>query len=54
VKDNAWCTVWTQAPAIPCSRFDKQGDVIRFLNPAGEVRGTFLKIVPGNVEKLAP
>jgi hypothetical protein len=55
IKDNTACTDWKEAPNNPCTRYDKQGDTISQINVAtGQVRGTILKIAPGNAENLAP
>lgn len=55
VKDNTACTDWKEFPNNPCSRYDKQGDVIMQINATtGQPRGKVLKTAEGNAEKLAP
>jgi hypothetical protein len=55
VKDNTACTDWKERPNNPCSKYDKLGDTITQINVAtGKPRGTVLKTVAGNADKLAP
>jgi hypothetical protein len=55
IKDNTSCTDWKESPNNPCSKWDKQGDVLTQINIAtGKSRGTLVKAVAGNSEKLAP
>ena len=55
IKDNTSCTDWKESPNNPCSKWDKQGDVLTQINVAtGKSRGKLVKVVQGNPEKLAP
>jgi hypothetical protein len=55
IKDNTNCTNWKESPNNPCSKYDKQGDVITIINSAtGQVRAKIVKTAPGNAENLAP
>jgi hypothetical protein len=55
IKDNMNCTDWKESPNNPCNKYDKQGDVVNIVNSkTGEIRARFVKIAPGNPEKLAP
>jgi hypothetical protein len=53
IKDNTVCIDWKEMPNNPCTRFEKQGDVITIINVAtGKPRGTIAKVVDGNPENL--
>jgi hypothetical protein len=55
IKDNAVCVAWKDLPPNPCSRYDKQGDVVTVINiSTGQPRGKIVKTVDGNVENLTP
>lgn len=55
IKDNTLCTNWKEIPNNPCTRYDKQGDVVSILNAAnGQTRAKITKTAAGNPEKLAP
>jgi hypothetical protein len=55
IKENTGCVDWKEQPNNPCSRYDKQGDIITIVNVAtGQPRGKVLKVVAGNAEKIAP
>ena len=55
IKENTVCINWKEVPNNPCTRYDKQGDIITVINVAtGQRRGKILKTVAGNAEKIAP
>ena len=56
IKDNTVCIEWKQGPPNnPCSRYDKQGDVITIINvKTGQPRATIKKTAAGNAENLKP
>ena len=55
IKDNTVCVAWKDLPSNPCSRYDKQGDVVSVINLAtGQPRGKITKSADGNVENLKP
>jgi hypothetical protein len=55
IKENTACVDWKEAPNNPCTKYDKTGDIITFINVAtGQPRGTVAKVADGNAEKLAP
>lgn len=55
IKDNAVCVAWKDLPPNPCSRYDRQGDVVNIINLAtGQPRGKISKTADGNVENLKP
>ena len=55
IKDNTVCVEWKDLPPNPCSRYDKQGDVVSVVNVAtGQPRGKIIRSADGNVENLKP
>jgi hypothetical protein len=55
IKDNSVCVAWKDLPPNPCSRYDRQGDVVSVINMAtGQARGKIIKTADGNPENLAP
>jgi hypothetical protein len=55
IKGDTNCSNWKEAPDAPCTKYEKQGDMISLVNAAtGQVRGKITKIAAGNAEKLAP
>lgn len=55
IKDNTVCVAWKELPPNPCSRYDKQGDVITVINiGTGQPRGRIAKSADGNSENLKP
>jgi hypothetical protein len=55
IKDNAVCLDWPEAPNNPCTKYDRQGDVLTLINVAtGQTRGKLIKSVTGDTEKLSP
>lgn len=55
IKDGTVCVMWKDLPPNPCSRYDKQGDVVTVINAQTEqARGRIIKSVDGNVEGLKP
>ncbi len=53
IKDNTSCITWDGRPPNPCTKYDKQGEVITLINTAdGKPRGKIVKMAPGNAEKL--
>jgi hypothetical protein len=55
IKDNTVCVAWKDLPPNPCSRYDKQGDVVTVINVStGQPRGKIVKTADGNVENLTP
>lgn len=55
IKENTVCVEWKDLPPNPCSRWDKQGDVVTIINlGTGQPRGTISKSADGNAENLKP
>jgi hypothetical protein len=55
IKDNTACIDWKEMPNNPCTKYDKTGDTVTFINVAnGQPRGKVTKTADGNVEKLGP
>ena len=55
IKDDTVCVAWKDLPPNPCSRYDKQGDVVTVINVStGQPRGRIVKTADGNVENLTP
>jgi hypothetical protein len=55
IKDNTVCVVWKDLPPNPCSRYDRQGDLVTVINvQTGQPRGKIIKSADGNVEGLKP
>lgn len=55
IKDDAVCVAWKDLPPNPCSKYDKQGDVVTVINLAtGQPRGKISKTADGNAENLKP
>jgi hypothetical protein len=55
IKGNTNCPEWKERPGTACVRYDKTGDVVTAVDAtSGQPRAKYLKIVPGNAEKLAP
>jgi hypothetical protein len=55
IKDNTVCIDWKELPNNPCTKYDKQGEVITIINVAtGQARGKVMKTAPGNAENLVP
>jgi hypothetical protein len=55
IKGNTNCPEWKERAGTGCVRYDKTGDVVTAIDAAsGQPRAKYLKIVPGNAEKLAP
>ena len=55
IKDNTVCVAWRDLPPNPCSRYDKQGDIVTVINvETGQPRGKISKSADGNVESLKP
>jgi subtilisin family serine protease len=54
IKDNTVCLDWKEAPNNPCTRYEKKGETITFINAlTGQVRGKVLSVSTGNTEALA-
>ena len=52
-KGNELCTAWDDQPNNPWSSYVKVGDKINVINSeTKQVRGTVVRVVPGNAEKL--
>jgi len=52
-KDNIACIDWKETPNNPCTKYDKTGDTVTFINVAnGQPRGKVTKKADRNVEKL--
>jgi hypothetical protein len=55
IKGNTNCSEWKERPGTGCTRYDKTGDVVTAIDAAsGKPRAKYIKVVPGNAEKLAP
>jgi hypothetical protein len=55
IKENASCTDWKEKPNNPCTKYDKAGDKVTFINAGnGQPRGTVAKTADGNAEKIGP
>lgn len=55
IKDNTVCVVWKDLPPNPCSRYDRQGDLVTVINAqTGQPRGKITKSADRNVEGLKP
>ena len=55
IKDNTACIDWKEKPNNPCTKYDKNGDTVTFINVAnGQPRGTVAKTAVGNAEKIGP
>ena len=55
IKENTACTDWKERPNNPCTKYEKNGDTVTFINVAnGQPRGTVAKTANGNVEKIGP
>jgi hypothetical protein len=53
IKDNTVCVAWKDLPPNPCSRYDRQGDLVTVINlSTGQPRGKIVKTADGNVENL--
>jgi hypothetical protein len=54
-KENTLCVDWKERPNNACVRYTKNGEVISIVDATtGQTRGTLVKIVDGNAEKLTP
>ena len=55
IKENTACIDWKERPNNPCTKYEKNGDTVTFINVAnGHPRGTVAKTAVGNVEKIGP
>jgi len=55
IKGKTVCVVWKDLPPNPCSRYDRQGDIVTVINVGtGQPRGRIIKSSDGNVEGLQP
>jgi hypothetical protein len=55
IKGNTNCPEWKERPGSACVRYDKAGDVVTAIDAtSGQPRAKYMKIVPGNPEKLSP
>ena len=55
IDGNTVCVTWKDLPPNPCSRYDKQGDVVTVINIAtGQSRGRIIKTADGIVENFKP
>jgi hypothetical protein len=55
IKENTSCVDWKERPNNPCTKYDKSGDTVTFINVAnGQPRGTVAKTAAGNAEKIGP
>lgn len=55
IKENTVCVDWKETPDNPCTKYDKTGDTVTFINVAnGQPRGKVTKIADGNAEKIGP
>jgi hypothetical protein len=55
IKENTACIDWKERPNNPCTKYDKAGGTVTFINVAnGQPRGTVAKTADGNAEKLSP
>ena len=53
MKDNTSCITWDGQPPNPCTKYDKQGEVVTLINTGdGKPRGKIVKTSAGNAEKL--
>ena len=53
IKDNTSCITFEGRPPNPCTKYDKEGEVITLINTAdGKARGKIVKFAAGNPEKL--
>lgn len=55
IQNNMVCVVWKDLASNPCSRYDKEGDIVYVINMAtGQRRGKIIKSADGNAENLVP
>jgi hypothetical protein len=55
IEGNTTCTDWKEMPNNPCTKYDKTGDTVTFINVAtGQPRGKVTKTADGNAENLRP
>ena len=55
INGNTSCVNWIEAPGNPCSKYRSSKRGIEIVNVAtNRVRGTILKVVAGNRERITP
>jgi hypothetical protein len=54
IMGDLYCSEWKEAAAKrPCMKFDKQGDVVSFIDSeTGQIRVKVVRTAPGNSENL--